>query len=187
MSFFRHRQIYQSDLLFRPRSEAVCRFAPGFIVLMSLRPVIPRQVGLHQSPPPLLRLDFILNSPAKTVNHHPTGAGEFSTGEMRNFQPALTEVRRGAEARQRTALGESARPAPSHPARLGCVLQPGYAANGIPGRRSSRLHARPVISDSATQGAVARRRAISGHRSVRIVWGAAVAQHPFVVVVVSPG
>jgi hypothetical protein len=90
MSFFRHRQIYQSDLLFRPRSEAVCRFAPGFIVLMSLRPVIPRQVGLHQSPPPLLRLDFILNSPAKTVNHHPTGAGEFSTGEMRNFQPALT-------------------------------------------------------------------------------------------------
>jgi hypothetical protein len=97
------------------------------------------------------------------------------------------EDRRGAEAQQRTALGETARPDQSHPARLGCVLQPGYAANGIPGRRSSRLHARPVISDSATQGAVARRRPISGHRSVRIVWGAAVAQHPFVVVVVSPG
>jgi hypothetical protein len=33
--------------------EAVSGFAPGFIVLMSLRPAIPWRVGLHQSPPPL--------------------------------------------------------------------------------------------------------------------------------------
>jgi hypothetical protein len=90
MSFLRHGQIYQSDVLFRPRSEAFTGSAPGFIVLMSLRPAIPRQVGLHQSPPPLHRLDFILNPAAETVNHHLARAGGFSTGEMRNFQPALT-------------------------------------------------------------------------------------------------
>src|ERR1700722_10865726 len=80
--FFRHGQIYQSDVLFRPRSEVIVGSAPGFIVLMSLRPAIPRQVGLHQSPPPLHRLEFILNPAAETVNHHPVRAGEFSTGEM---------------------------------------------------------------------------------------------------------
>lgn len=73
----------------------------------------------------------------------------------------------------------------SHTARLGCVFQPGYEADGVSGRRSPRLHARSVIPDSATQGAVARRRAISGHRSVRIVWSAAVAQRSFVVAVVT--
>jgi hypothetical protein len=95
MSFQRHGQIYQSDVLFRPRSKAVSGFAPGLIVSMSLRPAIPRQVGLHQSPPPLHRLKVILNPSAETVNHHPAGAGEFSTGEMRNFQPALTFERIG--------------------------------------------------------------------------------------------
>src|ERR1700722_4330408 len=90
--FFRHGQIYQSDVLFRPRSEVIVGSAPGFIVLMILRSAIPRQVGLHQSPPPLHRLEFILNPAAETVNHHPVGAGEFSTGEMRNFQPALTKT-----------------------------------------------------------------------------------------------
>src|ERR1019366_7942693 len=43
-----------------------------------------------ESPPPLHRLKVILNPSAETVNHHPTRAGEFSTGEMRNFHPALT-------------------------------------------------------------------------------------------------
>jgi hypothetical protein len=90
MSFSRHQQIYRSDVLLRPRSEAVSGFAPSFVVSTSLQPAIPRQVGLHQSPPPLHRLDFILNPPAETVNHHPARGGEFSTGEMRNFQPALT-------------------------------------------------------------------------------------------------
>ena len=93
MSFSRHMQIYRSDVLFRPRNEAVSRFAPGFIVPMSLRPAIPRRVGLHQSPPPLHRLEFSLNPPAETVNHHPPRGGDFSTGEMRIFQPALTDAR----------------------------------------------------------------------------------------------
>ena len=92
MSFSRHMQIYRSDVLFRPRNEAVSRFAPSFMVPMSLRPAIPRQVGLHQSPPPLHRLEFSLNPPAETVNHHPPRGGDFSTGEMRIFQPALTVV-----------------------------------------------------------------------------------------------
>ncbi len=57
---------------------------------MSLQPAIPWRVALQQSPPPLHRLDFIYHSPAETVNHHLTRAGEFSTGIMRNFQPVLT-------------------------------------------------------------------------------------------------
>jgi RNA-directed DNA polymerase len=51
---------------------------------------------------------------------------------------------------------------------------------------SSRLYARPVIPDSATQGAVARRRTLSGRRSVRHVWGVAATQRPSIVAVVSP-
>jgi hypothetical protein len=57
MSFSRHGQIYQSDVLFRPRSGALAGSAPGFIVLTSLRPAIPRQVGLHQWNTRLARLD----------------------------------------------------------------------------------------------------------------------------------
>ena len=75
-----------------PRSEAVSGFAPGLIVLMSLQPVIPWRVGLHQSPPPLHQPVFIFNPPAETVNHHSPGAEEFSTGEMGNFHPALTQL-----------------------------------------------------------------------------------------------
>ena len=36
--------------------------------------------------------------------HHLTGAGEFSTGEMGNFQPALTQLRPG-EAAWETVIG----------------------------------------------------------------------------------
>src|SRR3954464_2288919 len=75
---------------FQTRSEAAYGFVPGHIVLMSLRPAIPWRVGLHQSPPPLYQPVSIFGPLAKTVNHHPAGAGEFSTGEMRNFHPALT-------------------------------------------------------------------------------------------------
>ena len=97
MSFLRHGQIYQSDGLANrgQRSPA----APA-IVSMSLRPAIPWQVGLHQSPPPLRRLLSMLKEVAVGVNHHLMGGGEFSTGEMGNFQPALTktslELRQGA-------------------------------------------------------------------------------------------
>jgi hypothetical protein len=60
------------------------------IVLMSLQPAIPWRVALLHCPPPLHRLDTILHRPANFVNHHPAGAGEFSTGTMGNFQPELT-------------------------------------------------------------------------------------------------
>jgi hypothetical protein len=54
MSFFRHRQIYQSDVFFASeRRRGPSRLRPRSIVLMSLRPAIPWRVGLHQSPPPL--------------------------------------------------------------------------------------------------------------------------------------
>jgi hypothetical protein len=91
MSFLRHRQIYQSDVLFGKRQdEAVSGFAPNLIVLMSLQPAIPWRVALQHCPPPLHRPESMLYPPAETVNHHLTGAGEFSTGDLGNFQPALT-------------------------------------------------------------------------------------------------
>ena len=58
---------------------------------MSLGSAIPWRVALQQSPPPLHRPESILHPPAETVNHHLAGAGEFSTGELGNFQPALTK------------------------------------------------------------------------------------------------
>jgi hypothetical protein len=92
MSFLRHRQIYQSDVFsVRAQGEDLCGFAPRrLIVLMSLRPAIPWRVALLHCPPPLHRPESILNLPAETVNHHLRGAGEFSTGDLGNFQPALT-------------------------------------------------------------------------------------------------
>ena len=74
----------------KTRDEAGSGFAPCFIVLMSLRPAIPRRVGLHQSPPPLYQPTSMLNPSAETVNHHLTRAGDFSTARMGNFQPVLT-------------------------------------------------------------------------------------------------
>jgi hypothetical protein len=38
----------------------------------------------------------MFHPPAETVNHHWLGAGEFSTGDWENFQPALTEMRETA-------------------------------------------------------------------------------------------
>ena len=75
---------------FNAQGEAFAGSAPGPIVLMSLQSAIPWRVALQQSPPPLHRLDSIYHSPAETVNHHLTRAGEFSTGIMRNFQLVLT-------------------------------------------------------------------------------------------------
>jgi hypothetical protein len=48
MSFLRHQQIYQSDPGIKTRGDAESGSAPRPIVLMSLRPAIPWQVGLHQ-------------------------------------------------------------------------------------------------------------------------------------------
>src|SRR5450756_2864911 len=63
---------------------------PVIIVSMSLQPAIPRQVGLHQSPPPLRQLPPMLRKVAVGVNHHLMRGGEFSTGDLGNFHPALT-------------------------------------------------------------------------------------------------
>src|ERR1700710_1130194 len=101
MSFLRHRQIYQSDVSFKARGDAVSGSAPRTIVLMSLRPAIPRRVGLHQSPPPLHQPVSMLNPPAENVNHPVTRAEGFSTGRMRNFQPELTQ---GSSARTMSEL-----------------------------------------------------------------------------------
>jgi hypothetical protein len=57
------------------RGAASVGCAPNPIVLMSLRPVIPWRVGLHQSPPPLCRPFSILDPPTETVNHHLKGLG----------------------------------------------------------------------------------------------------------------
>src|SRR5579872_2940426 len=80
----------------RPQGETYHGFAPvPLIVLMSLRPAIPWRVALLHSSPPLYRPESILNPPAETVNHHLSGAEEFSTGDLGNFQPALTANRFG--------------------------------------------------------------------------------------------
>jgi hypothetical protein len=71
---------------------AWCGFAPEcLIVLMSLRPAIPRRVALLHCSLPLHRAIAMMNEGVGTVNHHSLGAGEFSVGEMGKFQLALTE------------------------------------------------------------------------------------------------
>jgi hypothetical protein len=78
-------------LFLKTLDGAVSGTAQGFIVLMSLQPVIPRRVALLHCPLPLHRLVFIFYRPAETVNHHLLRAGEFSTGIVGNFQPELTD------------------------------------------------------------------------------------------------
>lgn len=107
MSFLRHGEIYRSDVgiktILSSEASAASRWsAPGEdkgrgfepaplpSSAMSLGSAIPWRGALQQSPPPLHRPESMVHPPAETVNHHLTGAGEFSTGEMGNFQPALT-------------------------------------------------------------------------------------------------
>ena len=110
MSFLRHDEIYRSDVGGKTipslKPSAASRWsapsqdkrrgfdpAPLPSSAMSLGSAIPWQVALQQSPPPLHRPEYMLYPPAETVNHHLTGAGEFSTGDLGNFQPALTSSR----------------------------------------------------------------------------------------------
>ena len=69
MSFFRHGEIYQSDVGNssgeRPKS------APRLIVPMSLQLVIPRRVALQQSSPPLHQLSVILKEKRKFEKEKP--------------------------------------------------------------------------------------------------------------------
>lgn len=81
----------------RFQGEAVSGFAPGPIVLMSLRPAIPWRGALLHCPPPLHRLVVMYHRPAEPVNHHLARAGEFSTGTLGNFQPELTDDMREEE------------------------------------------------------------------------------------------
>lgn len=107
MSFLRHHEIYRSDVGIKtilglgpctasrwpaPSHEKGRGFnpAPFPSSAMSLGSAIPWQVALQQCPPPLHRPESMLYPPAETVNHHLTGAGEFSTGTLGNFQPVLT-------------------------------------------------------------------------------------------------
>ena len=118
MSFLRHHEIYRSDVVGALRrgsaSASLCwgqciavvmmpgadrekangernrSHVPRSSSAMSLGSAIPWRVALQQSPPPLYRPESMLHPPAETVNHHLPGAGEFSTGEMGKFQPALT-------------------------------------------------------------------------------------------------
>jgi len=52
MSFFRHREIYRSDVVSKINGKPA-ETTPRTIVSMSLRLVIPWRVALQQSPPPL--------------------------------------------------------------------------------------------------------------------------------------
>ena len=107
MSFLRHDEIYQSDvgmktiLSLAPRAASRWsarrqdkgrgfNTAPFPSSAMSLGSAIPWRVALQHCPPPLHRPESMLYPPAETVNHHLPGAGEFSTGDLGNFQPALT-------------------------------------------------------------------------------------------------
>ena len=75
----------------KPQDEALTGFALRPVVLMSLQPAIPWRVALLHCPPPLHRLVTMLHRPADFVNHHLSGAEEFSTGTMGNFQSDLTD------------------------------------------------------------------------------------------------
>ena len=91
MSFLRHGQIYQSDVLFvsdrgrsylplRPRPHRFDEFAASY----SLAGWSPPE------PTSALPAGFIFNQPAETFNHLLRRVAYFSTGRMGNFQPVLT-------------------------------------------------------------------------------------------------
>jgi len=90
MSFLRHRRsIVRWE--FTAGAEQLSAPLPPSHRLDESQPVIPRQVALQQSPPPLHQPVSSSLRPDATVNRdHNTVAG-FSTGTMWNFQPVLTE------------------------------------------------------------------------------------------------
>jgi len=107
MSFLRHGEIYRSDVAFKTMPNFQLRAASRGSALsqpkgrgsyptpfpssaMSLGSAIPWRVALQQSSPLLHRPESMVYLSAETVNHHLARAGEFSTGDLGNFQPALT-------------------------------------------------------------------------------------------------
>jgi len=110
MSFLRHDEIYRSDggmkTILSLEPGAASRWsapshdkgrgldpAPFPSSAMSLGSAIPWRGALQHCPPPLHRPESMVYPPVETVNHHLTGAGELSTGDLRNFHPALTGCR----------------------------------------------------------------------------------------------
>lgn len=71
-------------------AEQLSALLPPSHRLDELRPVIPWQVALLLSPPPLHQPVPSSPLPAATVNRDPTKVVGFSTGIMRKFQPVLT-------------------------------------------------------------------------------------------------
>jgi hypothetical protein len=91
MSFLRHkRSIARWDLQAGTRAKQVAAPPPPSHRLNESQPVIPRQVALLQSLLPLHQPVSSSRQSAGNVNLHPIQVEDFSTGEMRNFQPALT-------------------------------------------------------------------------------------------------
>ena len=66
--FWRHGQIFQSDVALKIRSKAFAGFARRFIVLMSLQPAIPWLGALQHCSPPLHRLATIFKPSKLSVN-----------------------------------------------------------------------------------------------------------------------
>src|SRR6266576_5118816 len=63
MSFWRHEEIYRSDVgLGKAGNANGCRRSPHSSAAMSFHSAIPRQVALQQSLPPLYRRETILNN-----------------------------------------------------------------------------------------------------------------------------
>src|SRR5579862_4585501 len=89
MSFFRHRQIYQSDMALnrrrsRFRSRLRAHRLDEFAASYSLAGWSPPE------PTSASPAGFILKHPAETVNRSLRKVGDFSTGTMGKFQPVLT-------------------------------------------------------------------------------------------------
>jgi hypothetical protein len=71
------------------RSEAIAGFAPGFIVSMSLRPAIPRRVGLHQCSLVLHRT-IVMVKPIAGTRQPPLGLGwGFFSWRNGEFSPGV--------------------------------------------------------------------------------------------------
>jgi hypothetical protein len=85
MSFLRHKQIYQSDVLPSCQGRSRLRLRPWHHRLDESATAIPRRVALLQRSPPLHQPFVMVNRITGTVNHHLARAGEFSTGTLGNF------------------------------------------------------------------------------------------------------
>ena len=81
MSFLRHlRSIHPMG--WEPPGRDRISASPRPHRLDESEPIIPRRVGLHQSPLPLHRPTSILGRSGGAVNHHGNEGGDFSSGYL---------------------------------------------------------------------------------------------------------